>query len=63
MLEKRILKIYNNGSNSTKEKRRTCLSLQGEWLENLGFTQGKKILVEAKEENNQKIITIKLLED
>ena len=61
MIEKRILKVYNNG-NGWKKKERPCITLQGDWFEGLGFEIGKKIIVEIKNEDNKNTITIKLLE-
>ena len=62
MLEKRILKIYNNG-NGWKKKPTACITLQGDWISTLGFELGKKVLVEVKKEDSENIITIKLIKE
>lgn len=55
----RILKIYSKfryrrwGNNYTVPE----IRLEGQWLEQLGFEQGNKVLIEQK--NNKLIITVR----
>lgn len=55
----RILKIYSKfryrrwGNNYTVPE----IRLEGQWLEQLGFEKGNKVLIEQK--NNKLIITVK----
>ena len=62
MIEKRIVKVYNCGG-GWKQKARACVSVQGDWVEALGFTVGTKLIVEIKSENNKNIIILRKLDD